>query len=274
MSLATTELAVPESRQPVQAGSPIAHVASILRRRGLDPANAGSFEDRPDSTDAHQREVFKQAWVNSLRLSGHGDYTRYTVDSLDKEQFPDAIRLFVEGLVDARKLNREQLALPEEQRQTFRPNVQHLVAFGSVGSGKTVAAAAAGNLAVEMGVMARFVSHSAFLHWLRPNSAPAGLTPTQIVERYERPELLILDDLCNEMDEYATNHVRTLTSNLITARANSGRATFFTTNLDSEQVALVLGDRLASRIGKQAQILEMVGNDRRKPATWGIRRAI
>ncbi|MFD9248364.1 ATP-binding protein [Streptomyces bottropensis] len=272
MSLTMTTPAIPESRQPVLAGGVANHIAGILRRRGLDPSKAAFTEDRPDDTDEYQREVNQQAWVNSLRLSGHGDYARYSVDLLDASQYPDAIRAFVEGIAEARKLNREQLKLPEEERTTFRPNIQHLVAFGSVGSGKTVAAAAAGALAVEMGVMARFVSHSAYLHWLRPNSAPSGLTPTTIVERYERCELLILDDLCNEMDEYATNHVRTLTTNLVTARANSGRSTLFTTNLDSEQVATVLGDRLASRIGKQAEVLEMVGNDRRKPKTWGIRR--
>ncbi|WP_030372357.1 ATP-binding protein [Streptomyces rimosus] len=268
MSLTMPAPAIPEGRKVVRAGDPVAAVAEMLRRRGLDPARADHPEDRSDSTDEYQRDVFRQAWVNSLALSGHGDYARYRLPALDGEQFPDHLRRYVEELAKTRQHNRDQLKVPEAQRNIARPSIQHLIAHGSVGSGKTVAAAAAGAFAVECGLMARFVSHSMYLSWLQPNNAPAGLTPVSVRERYERCDLLILDDLCNEMDEYATNHVRTHTSNLITARLNSGRATLFTTNLSFDQVAAVLGDRLASRVGQRAVVLRMVGNDRRKPQMW------
>lgn len=268
MSLTMTAPAVPGSREPARALGAISTVAEILRRRGLDPARAEHTEDRPDSTDEYQSEVFRQAWVNSLALSGHGDYARFRLSALDDQQFPEHFRRYVEQLAKARRHNRAQLKLPEGQRNIVRPNIQHLIAHGSVGSGKTVAAAATGAYAVESGLMARFVSHSMYLSWLQPNNAPAGLTPVSVRERYERCDLLILDDLCNEMDEYATNHVRTHTSNLITARLNSGRATLFTTNLSFEQIASVLGDRLASRVGQRATVLRMVGDDRRKPQMW------
>ncbi|MEU0857432.1 ATP-binding protein [Streptomyces griseofuscus] len=268
MSVATTAPAVPGAREPVRASGPVAAIADILRRRGLDPARAAHTEDRPDSTSEYQREVNRLAWANSLNLSGHGDYARYNIAVLDEAQYPQHMRKYVDQLAAARTHNRAQLGLPEEERRIVRPNIQHLIAHGTVGSGKTVAAAAAGAYAVECGLMARFVSHSMYLAWLRPDSAPAGLTPTQVRERYERCDLLILDDLCNEMDEYATNHVRTHTSNLITARLNSGRATLFTTNISFDQVAAVLGDRLASRVGNRATVLRMVGDDRRKPQRW------
>ncbi|WP_404949123.1 ATP-binding protein [Streptomyces sp. ARC14] len=268
MSLALPAPTTPHGRELVRAAGPISVVTEILRRRGMDPAQAHQTEDRPDSTNEYQREVFRQAWVNSLALSGHGDYTRYRMDSLDEEQFPKHLRRYVEQLVRVREHNRDQLKLPTEQRNIVRPNIQHLIAHGTVGSGKTVAAAATGAFAVESGLMARFVSHSMYLSWLQPNNAPAGLTPVSVRERYERCDVLILDDLCNEMDEYATNHVRTHTSNLITYRLNSGRATLFTTNLSFEQIASVLGDRLASRVGQRATVLRMVGDDRRKPQMW------
>ncbi|MEU5181168.1 ATP-binding protein [Streptomyces longwoodensis] len=257
-----------DMRGLTRADGPIGAVAKILRSRGIDPTNAFQTEDRPDDTAEYQHEVYQQAWVNSLRLSGHDDYARFTLDSLDAEQCPQVMRSFVGQLAAARRHNREQEKLPVEQRSILRPKVRHLIAHGTTGSGKTVAAAAAGAFAVQCGLMARFVSHSKYLDWLRPDRAPSGLTQTQVVERYERCDLLILDDLCNELNEYATNHVRTHTSNLITARLNSGRATLFTTNLSFAQVTEVLGDRLASRIGGQAMPVEMVGNDRRKPITW------
>ncbi|MFC8537961.1 ATP-binding protein [Streptomyces sp. NPDC057249] len=243
-------------------------MASILRRRGLDPGKAPLTEDRPDSTDAYQREVYRQAWVNSLRVSGHNDYARFTLAKLHEDQFPDHVRTYVDKIVEVRQLNREQEKLPLDKRDIVRPTVQHLILHGSTGSKKTAAAAAAGAYAVERGLMARFVSHSKYLHWLRPDSAPAGLTHTQIVERYERCDVLVLDDLCQEMDEYATNHVRTLTSNLITARSSSGRGTIFTTNLNFDQVEEVLGERLASRIGGRALPLKLIGDDARKPQRW------
>ncbi|PRH80568.1 hypothetical protein C6N75_03425 [Streptomyces solincola] len=268
MSLTMTAPAIPEARQVVRADGPIAAVASILRRRGMDPGKAALTEDRPDSTDEYQREVYRQAWVNSLRLSGHDDYARFTLAKLHADQFPDHVRTYVDKCVEARARNREQDKLPEDEREIVRPTIQHLILHGSTGTRKTATAAAAGAYAVERGLMTRFVSHSKYLGWLRPDSAPAGLTRTQILERYERCDVLILDDLCEEMDEYATNHVRTLTNNLITARANKGRGTIFTTNLNFDQVEVVLGERLASRIGGRALPLKLVGDDARKPQRW------
>ncbi|MFD0352994.1 ATP-binding protein [Streptomyces sp. NPDC127110] len=245
-----------------------ARCGAILQERGpelMDPPPA----DGTDITAAYQQQVYRDAWVNSLRLSGHADYARYRLGVLKDEQFPRHLETYVDQLAKARHHNRRQLKLPAEERKEVRPSVLHLLAAGGVGVGKTAAAAAAGTYAVEHGLMTRFVSHSMYLAWLRPEGAPSGLTATQVRERYERCDLLILDDLCNEMDEYATNHVRTHTSNLITARINSGRATLFTTNLDFDQVTTVLGERLASRIGGGAQVLQMVGDDRRKPKRWG-----
>ncbi|MGW0562970.1 ATP-binding protein [Streptomyces sp. NPDC003016] len=210
----------------------------------------------------------QQAWLNSLALSGHPDYSRYTLDSLDKAQYPEHFRKYIGHLAAARRHNREQRRVPAEERHILRPNILNLIAAGNVGSGKTVAAAAAGAFAVECGMMARFVSHSKYLAWLQPDNAPPGLTKVQVRERYERCDLLVVDDLCNEMDAYATTHVRSHTSDLITTRINSGRATIFTTNLNFEQVAIVLGERLASRIGNRASVLRMTGEDRRKPQTW------
>ncbi|MGA5411546.1 ATP-binding protein [Streptomyces lavendulocolor] len=268
MSLTMTAAAIPESRKVVRAGAAITAVADILKRRGMEPGKTALTEDRPDGTDEYQQEVYRQAWVNSLRLSGHDDYARFTLAKLREDQFPDHVRAYVDKLVEARAHNRDQEKLPEDQREIVRPTIQHLILHGSTGTRKTATAAAAGAYAVERGLMARFVSHSKYLGWLRPDSAPAGLTRTQILERYERCDLLVLDDLCEEMDEYATNHVRTLTNNLITARANKGRGTIFTTNLNFDQVEVVLGERLASRIGGRALPLKLVGDDARKPQRW------
>ncbi|MFE1270617.1 ATP-binding protein [Streptomyces sp. NPDC058758] len=263
-------LAAPEAEKPVvpAVNSAVASVMRILQSRGVDPAAAQRFEDRPDSTDTYQLQVNRRAWLNSLTLSGHADYKRYSLDRLEEEQHPERLRKFVDSLVIVRRHNRAQMRLPEHQRQFKRAPRLNAIMSGNIGAGKTVAAAAAGAYGVEEGLMVRFVGHSRYLSWLRPNSAPSGLTPLQVREYYERCDLLIFDDLCNELDEYATTFVRTETAELLNARLHSGRATLFTTNLSFNQVAEVLGERFASRMGSKAAHFEMVGEDRRQPIRW------
>jgi DNA replication protein DnaC len=250
------------------AGGAAAKVLSILQRRGMDPARATLTEDRPDGTSEYQAEVYRQAWENSLRRAGHSEYIRFRLSDLDSEQYPDHLRKYIDSHVEARRQQRAQQSLPPEERQHVRPKILNLVLPGAVGAGKTVAAVAAAAHAVDQGLMARMVTHSLYLSWLRPNGAPSGMSPAQVLEFYERVDVLVLDELCNEMDDYATTFVRTQTSDLITSRVNSGRPTIFTTNLTSAQVTEILGERLASRIGMRAAVLKMVGNDRRRPQSW------
>ncbi|MEV0487340.1 ATP-binding protein [Streptomyces sp. NPDC050508] len=255
--------------EPVLAGGPVAHIASILKRRGLEPHKATFDEDRPDSTEEYQREVYQQAWVNSLVRAGHSDYARYKLAHLDEaEQHREHFRTYVDHHAEARRHNRSQRNLPAEQQQIRRPKIMHMIVPGAVGAGKTVSAVAAGSYAVERGLMARFLVHSHYLKWMRPDGAPPGMTQLMVREFYERCDVLVLDDLCQQMDGYATTHVRDHTSDLISARMHSNRPTIFTTNLNSEQLTVVLGDALVSRIGSRAQVLNMQGSDRRKPKTW------
>lgn len=265
----TARPAQDDSREPVPVGGAVmTKLAEILRKRGTEPGQDDHTEDRPDSTEEYQQDVYRMAWRNSLALSGHADYARYRLNGLDDAQYPQHLKKYADQLAAVRRHNRAQRSLPPEQQTVKRPKVLNMILAGGIGAGKTVAAAALGAYAVEAGLMARFVSHTMYLAWLRPDGAPSGLTQVQVRERYERCDLLVVDDLCNEMDGYATNHVRTHTSDLLTARLNSGRATVFTTNLTYEQIAEVLGERFASRIGNRATVLKYEGEDRRKPQRW------
>ncbi|MER7937817.1 MULTISPECIES: ATP-binding protein [unclassified Streptomyces] len=251
----------------IAVGGSMTKLTQILRRRGLDPKQA-IFEDRPDNTEEYQRDVYRQAWENSLRRAGHSEYIRFGLGDLEPEQYPDHLRKFIDAHVEVRRQQRAQASLPPEERQHFRPKFLNAILPGEVGAGKTVAAVAAGAYAVDQGLMARMVSHSLYLSWLRPDGAPTGMSAAQVLEFYERVDVLVLDELCNEMDSYATEFVRTRTSELITARVNSGRPTLFTTNLNSAQIEEILGARLVSRIGMAAVVLKVTGNDRRRPQSW------
>ncbi|MFF4188121.1 ATP-binding protein [Streptomyces sp. NPDC001691] len=257
-----------ESPAVAPVNGAVANVMRILRARGMSVPPAGEFEDRPDSTDEYQAQVNRTAWANSLALSSHDDYNRFRLDRLEPEQEPERLRAFVDALVTVRRHNRAQLRLPAPERSLKTVARLNAVLSGNVGTGKTAAAIAAGSYAVDSGIMVRFLSHSRYLAWLRPNSAPAGMTTLRLKELHERCDLLIVDDLCNELDGYASTFVRTETADLLNARLHSGRATLFTTNLNSAQVGEVLGERFASRIGSQAAHFKMVGGDRRRPLTW------
>ncbi|MBG7704902.1 ATP-binding protein [Streptomyces sp. MC1] len=261
--------ALPPGVTTVDAAS--AKVLSILQRRGIDPARAGLTDDRADDPAEYQAEVYWMAWRNSLRRAGLSDYLRYRLSDLGQEE-REFVKDYIDQHIEVRQKQREQHKLHPDQRQHIRPLVLNAILAGTVGAGKTVTAVAAARYAVERGLMARLVPHTLYLSWLRPNGAPTGMTATQVIEFYERCDVLVLDEVAGQMDGYATNFVRTCTYDLINARVNSNRPTLFTTNLSSEQIIEVLGEALYSRIGTRAEVLEMTGDDRRMPKTWGVRR--
>jgi DNA replication protein DnaC len=133
---------------------------------------------------------------------------------------------------------------------------------------------ALGNEAAEQGLVVRFVKHATYLTWRRPDSAPHNLTAHQVREWFVTCDLLILDELCGEMDMTATEFARKETIDLIDSRLAAGRATAFSTNLRSRRseehpglgVVDILGERLLSRLEASAHLVKIHGPDRRKPA--------
>jgi DNA replication protein DnaC len=90
-----------------------------------------------------------------------------------------------------------------------------------------------------------------------------------VLEFHDSVPLLILDDLCFEMDSYATDHVRTWTGKLLDGRRARGLATLVGTNLSSAAVTEILGARIYSRLAGTALPLEFKHRDRREPISWG-----
>jgi DNA replication protein DnaC len=96
----------------------------------------------------------------------------------------------------------------------------------------------------------------------------------EIRKRFVECDVLILDELCGEMDMTATEFARRETIDLIDARIAAGRPTAYTTNLRSRRtpehpglgVVDILGERLLSRLEASAHLVRIQGPDRRKPA--------
>lgn len=235
----------------------VERVEQILKERAANPdprlAERLAAEFPAYDTPAEAQAAARQrAWRNDLTAADHAALANWTVERLAADQHPDVIGKYVEtvGHADARVLN--------------------LVLAGRVGPGKTSAAIAAGNLAAAAGHTVRFVKHTTYLRWLRPDQSPEGLTPERIRERYRRCALLILDDFGAGLatTEEASEFVQRETEDLIGDRLTAGRHTILTTNLTSEQLAVMLGPRAISRVGARAYAARFEGPDRRKPVTW------
>lgn len=228
-------------------------VEQLLQRSQAERRGA-PVEDFPvfDDVREYQLEVRRNAWRRCLVEANHDDYLAMNVDRLDAEQHAETIRYFAQtvGRPDAKVLN--------------------LILVGSIGAGKTSAAISAGHLAVAAGRFVRFATHQQYLDWLRPDGAPSGRSPVWIREQHERADLLILDDLGAEenLDEEASKFVRKETNELLGNRLASGRPTIVTTNLSSEDLSVMLGARMVSRLGARGHVLKFIGEDRRQPIKW------
>lgn len=228
------------------------------------PYHDAEAEEPVDDVETLRAKTFEKAWANSL-VAARVDYlAHHTLDQLADDQQPGAMRRFVEQIG------------PQAAKRT-------LVIAGRIGSGKSAAAIAAGNAAVERGMLVRFVKHAKYLKMLRPDGSPADMPDWQIHNRFRDCDLLILDDLGAELDADvpATRFVRDETLSLIGDRIESGKATIVTTNEPSEVrddedgrlvggLMLTLGERLLSRLSDHGYALEFKGPDRRgRRLSWG-----
>ncbi|WP_329317144.1 hypothetical protein OG723_44260 (plasmid) [Streptomyces sp. NBC_01278] len=256
MSLTATE--APPGRGLVPGSYALGMLMREMRNRTLDTSNFKPLpEDLGEPTlDEGYTEIRQQAWLNSLRLADHADYARWTLEQLDEvEQHRDRLRNWV-------------TAAALSKRKNVRPKSLNGIAFGNVGSGKSTAIIAAGGYAAANGLLPRYLKHTHYLQWLRPNGAPKGYTEQQIRRVFAECDLLVLDELCGEMDN-ANDWVRKESGDLIDARVASGRPTLCATNLNDERIGEIMGSRFLSRLGGGASLFEMVGEDRRRPVQWG-----
>jgi DNA replication protein DnaC len=243
---------------PAAVGSDLGWLMRGLRERNLDDPAKLPPEDKDSSDpsmDEGYAEVRRQAWLNSLRLADHVGYAEWTLDQLDPDQHPERLRNWVTAASLAKV-------------KKVRPKALNGIAYGNTGSGKTTAIVAAGRFAVERGLRARYLKHTHYLQWLRPNGAPAGYTDKEIIRLFTDCDLLVLDEVCGEMDN-ASDWVREKSADLVDARSAAGRPTLCSTNLTSQRIGQIMGSRFASRLAGGASLFEIVGDDRRNPVSWG-----
>ncbi|MCX4677591.1 hypothetical protein OG413_20175 [Streptomyces sp. NBC_01433] len=259
MSVLAAERFVPE-REPKRLFTITERTIAALKRGGADLAQLGVPAPPEDSdtvlwddVSVPQANARTLAWRNSMLAADHDDYLKWRFSDLDDNQQPQALSGWLSSVVEAK-------------RTQARPSAMHFIVSGNIGSGKTTMVAALGNEASERGLLVRLVQHSTYLAWRRPDGGPDNMSKYEIRRRHvQDPDLLILDELCGEMDGVQTDFVRRETTDLVGSRLASGRPTAFSTNLRRDGIKAILGERLLSRIEDRAYLAKVVGPDRRTP---------
>ncbi|WP_086825700.1 hypothetical protein [Streptomyces sp. NRRL B-24572] len=248
-------------QEPMPLGNIVSdRMLAALKRGGADLSQLGVNTPEHDDgaglwedvavPQAHARAL---AWRNSVLAADHDDYLKWRLADLDENQGPMLLKSWLDSLITAKKTR-------------ARPSTMNLVVAGNVGSGKTTGILALGNEASEQGLFVRMVQHSTYLAWRRPDGGPNDLSKYAVRRRFvEEPDLLILDELCGEMDGVQTDFVRRETTNLVGSRIAAGKPTAYSTNLRRDAIKAILGERLVSRIEDRAYLMKVVGKDRRQP---------
>lgn len=252
-------------------GSLSEHILRVLERGGADMSQLGVPDRRTDRSEddvwenieVPKARARRLAWERSIEDAAHQEYLPFRFfdgpRKLDANQKPKTLQNWLNSLVRAKCSGN-------------RPDTLNMIIPGPIGSGKTAAACALGNEAVLLGINALFIKHATYLTWRRPDSAPHNMKAWEVRKKFVECDLLILDELCGEMDT-ATEFARRETIDLIDARISAGRPTAYTTTLRSRRqpgsqamsVVDILGERLLSRLESSAYVAAIIGPDRRKP---------
>ncbi len=135
-----------------------------------------------------------------------------------------------------------------------------LLLYGTVGTGKTFAAACIANALIDRGVPCLVTNFARLVNTI------SGMYDgkQQYIDGLNRFDLIVIDDLAAERD---TEYMNEIVQNIVDCRYRAGLPTIITTNLSSEEIknpADVKKQRTYSRILEMTIPVEVSGKDRRK----------
>lgn len=133
----------------------------------------------------------------------------------------------------------------------------NLLLRGPVGTGKTHAAFAVCRELIDRGVRPVWAPVVDALDEMRPDGDP------RVLPRLCHAEVLFLDDLGGERP---TDWTAERLYRVVNTRWLEGRPTVATTNVAGDDLADAVGERVVSRLVDGATIVQVGGDDRRRPA--------
>ena len=144
--------------------------------------------------------------------------------------------------------------------EKMRENGKGLLLFGTVGTGKTYAAACVANALIDRGIPAHMTNFARIANTVQ------GMFDgrQEYYDSFNRFPLLIIDDLSAERK---TEYMQEIVFNVIDSRYRSGLPLIVTTNLTGEELkhpADITNQRTFSRLLEMCIPLEVSGADRRR----------
>lgn len=130
---------------------------------------------------------------------------------------------------------------------------------GNYGTGKSHLSIAATKALMDRGYNCLFLSLPKLLTKIKDTFNNNGVTEDELLEAIQSVDLLVLDDIGAE---HHTEWVNTKLFEVLDDRA--GKATIFTTNLNSKDLRTKINERNFSRMMEGTQIIKMNGPDYRR----------
>lgn len=186
------------------------------------------------------------------------------IRSLRRLGFPD-VEMSRWTFADDDNSNKRVSEIARRYAENFREMEDRgkgLLLYGTVGTGKTFAAACIANALIDKGVPALVTNFA------RLTNTIGGMYEgkQQYIDGLSRFDLLVIDDLASERD---TEYMNEIVFQIIDSRYRSGLPLIVTTNLTAEEIkhpAEVKRQRIFSRLLEMCIPVEVKGADRRKEA--------
>ena len=147
-----------------------------------------------------------------------------------------------------------------ENFETMRTDGKGLLLYGTVGTGKTFAAACIANALIDKGLPCLVTNFARLINTI------SGMYDgkQQYIDGLNRFALLVIDDLATEAD---TDYRNEIVYNVIDSRYRAGLPMIVTTNLTAQELknsADIRKQRIYSRLFERCIPLEVKGADRRR----------
>jgi len=150
-------------------------------------------------------------------------------------------------------------------KQTIRTYIEgfdstkNLLLHGSYGTGKSHLSVSVTKELMAKGYECLFLSLPKLLTKIKETYNNKGVTEDELLEAIQHVDLLVLDDIGAE---HHTEWVNSKLFEILDDRA--GKATIYTTNLNSKELRTKINERNFSRMMENTEIIKMNGNDYRR----------
>lgn len=136
---------------------------------------------------------------------------------------------------------------------------KNLLLVGNYGTGKSHLSVAVTKKLMEQGKECLFLSLPKLLTKIKETYNNKGVTEDELLEAIQRVDLLVLDDIgAEQQTEWATTKLFEIMDD------RAGKATIYTTNLNSEKLRAQINERNFSRMMENTEIIKMNGRDYRR----------